>query len=878
MCIPSRGAPLSDPIGRLTAALGRRYIIDRELGRGGMGTVYLATDRKHGRRVAIKVLPPDLGAALGPERFLREIRIAARLTHPHIIPLHDSGQARGLLYYVMPYVEGESLRGRLLRETRVPIADALEIARQVADALAYAHAAGVIHRDIKPENIVLAGYPPGRTGPGAEWHAMLADFGVAKAVDRSGLSLEGERIDLRTDTGIPLGTLAYASPEQAAGSRALDGRSDLYSLGCVLYEMLVGDPRGAGPTASQVLENRFAVHPPPAGSLRAEVPEWLDRALARALARDPAERFAHAAEFRDALRGPTVTGIASDAVAAVSGPSRRPRLVWMGAGAAMLALVGAALAFLPRHGPSADPKRVVVAGFENKTGDSGLGPVGEIALDYIARGLAATRLLHDVYDARATALEADQPVRLGLAPGRELARRVGAGTVLGGSYYREGDSLHFEAQLVDAATGKLILSLEPVAGPSGEKSRIIEMLRQRVMGAFATVFGPGFEDWKETSVPPSYDAYQEMLTAADDLWVFKADVAAEHLQRAIASDTGYSGAKVQLAHALATMGLCDEVDSIARSFGPATAELPPADRGVLAYSLAQCREDREGVLAAAKTVLAAAPHSIAYTVLGGINAIELGRPREGLAMLLRFDTEGTPLSDQQRRIYLDFVGYAYHDLGEFRQQLETAVRIGHEPDARALAGMGDSEGVRRLVSDWLVQADTTGRAFDRAECAALELRAHGAAATAASLLASIVARRGPAPTGEADAGPCLWNLFTAHYYAGRWREAGAIYARRVAEDSGDVKAHTALAALAVRRGDRAELAEQRNWLARHDGVALAALGLARVAALQGRRDEAVAFLARALQRGIERHFVHIDPDLESLRAYPPYQQLMRPKG
>ena len=195
---------MSDPLARLTASLGRRYAVERELGRGGMGTVYLALDRKHGRPVAIKVLPRDLAAALGPERFLREIRIAAQLSHPHILPLHDSGEAGGVLYYVMPYVDGESLRDRLAREKQLPVAQALEIARQIADALSYAHAAGVIHRDIKPENILLAGYPPRDEGAAGARHALLADFGVAKALAGGG----GAADELRTDSGLPFGTVA----------------------------------------------------------------------------------------------------------------------------------------------------------------------------------------------------------------------------------------------------------------------------------------------------------------------------------------------------------------------------------------------------------------------------------------------------------------------------------------------------------------------------------------------------------------------------------------------------------------------------------------------------------------------------------------------
>src|SRR5689334_25189836 len=206
--------------GDVAAALADRYRIERELGAGGMATVYLAEDLKHRRRVAIKVLRPELGAAVGAERFLREIETTANLRHPHILPLYDSGSAGGLLYYVMPLVEGESLRDRLAREKQLPIDDALRIAREVADALSYAHARGVIHRDIKPENILLEG-----------GHAVVADFGIARAVSTAGA-------DRLTETGMAIGTPMYMSPEQAAGDPDLDGRSDLYSLGCVLYEML----------------------------------------------------------------------------------------------------------------------------------------------------------------------------------------------------------------------------------------------------------------------------------------------------------------------------------------------------------------------------------------------------------------------------------------------------------------------------------------------------------------------------------------------------------------------------------------------------------------------------------------------------------------
>jgi tetratricopeptide (TPR) repeat protein len=275
---------VTDLLTHVQAALAGGYAIERELGRGGMATVYLAQDLKHRRPVAIKVLAPELAAALGRERFLREIETAARLTHPHILPLHDSGEADGLLYYVMPYIEGESLRDRLDREKQLAIADAVTITCAVANALSYAHSHDVVHRDVKPENILLSND-----------EAIVADFGIAAAIDAAG----GGKL---TRTGIVLGTPAYMSPEQGAGDRALDGRSDVYSLGCVLYEMLAGEPPFTGPTSQAIIAKRFTDPVPSARRLRETVPPPMDQVIAKALARAPADRFATTHQFAEALR------------------------------------------------------------------------------------------------------------------------------------------------------------------------------------------------------------------------------------------------------------------------------------------------------------------------------------------------------------------------------------------------------------------------------------------------------------------------------------------------------------------------------------------------------------------------------------------------
>src|SRR5213596_469597 len=246
--------PVRDAVAAVTAALGERYAIDRELGRGGMATVYVAQDRRHAREVAIKVLPPDGAAAIGAERFLREIAIAARLTHPHVLPLIDSGQADGSLYYVMPYVRGETLRERLVREQRFALKDALRIARELGAGLDYAHREGFVHRDVKPENVLLA-----------DGHAVLADFGIARAIFQAG----GEHV---TEVGLAIGTPDYMSPEQAAGDRELDGRCDVYALACVVYEMVAGEPPFSGDSARAIVAKHLSEPPQPLRARRPDAP------------------------------------------------------------------------------------------------------------------------------------------------------------------------------------------------------------------------------------------------------------------------------------------------------------------------------------------------------------------------------------------------------------------------------------------------------------------------------------------------------------------------------------------------------------------------------------------------------------------------------
>jgi Tol biopolymer transport system component/tRNA A-37 threonylcarbamoyl transferase component Bud32 len=339
--------PDSSPEARLTSALADRYRIKGELGQGGMATVYLAEDLKHGRKVAIKVLHPELSAVLGGERFLAEIKVTANLQHPHILGLIDSGEADGLLYYVMPYVAGESLRARLAREKQLPVEDALRLAREVASALDYAHRQGVVHRDIKPENTLLQ-----------DGAALVADFGIALAVQQAG----GSRM---TQTGMSLGTPAYMSPEQAMGERKIGPRSDVYALGAMTYEMLAGEPPFTGPNSQAIVAKVLTEQPTPLRAKRPTVPPPAEAAILRALQKLPADRWGTAKEFSDALGGTAPQQVPTAPTvplrAAVPDASKRSRSAALWLGWALAGLAGGIAAWaLLRPRPEAPPSRLAI--------------------------------------------------------------------------------------------------------------------------------------------------------------------------------------------------------------------------------------------------------------------------------------------------------------------------------------------------------------------------------------------------------------------------------------------------------------------------------------------------------------------------------------
>jgi len=436
----------------LKAAISDRYTIEREIGRGGMATVYLAEDVKHHRKVAVKVLRPELAAALGAERFLNEIRVTANLQHPHILPLHDSGDADGFLYYVMPYIEGESLREKLNREKQLPIDEALRITTQVADALRSAHLQGVVHRDIKPENILLR-----------EGHAMVADFGIALAVSFAG----GERL---TETGLSLGTPAYMSPEQVAGDREIDARTDIYSLACVLYEMLAGDPPFVASTPRAVLAKHMTDPVPPITTVRSSVPSPVRAALTKALGKAPADRFESAITFSEALFATAVE--AAD-----------------------------------------EKKSIVVLPFENLSPDPDNAFFADGLTEELIADLSKVRALTVI--SRTSAMMYKDAKKSAPTIAEELNVRY----VLEGSVRRAGHNLRITAQLIDGSTDQHLWA-EKYSGTLDDAFDLQEQLSRRIVEALKGALTPDEERrlaTRATDDPRVYEAWMRARQVAYSL-------------------------------------------------------------------------------------------------------------------------------------------------------------------------------------------------------------------------------------------------------------------------------------------------------------------------------------------------------------------------
>ncbi len=849
--------PLRD---QLQEVLGDNYRLERELP-GGMSRVFVAEEVSLARKVVIKVLPPETAASVNVARFRREIQLAASLQHPHIVPLLSAGSRGDLLYYVMPLIEGESLRARLLRAGEFPVADVAWILRDSALALAYAHEHGVVHRDIKPDNILLTGK-----------FAVVADFGVAKAVS------EATSDSNITSAGVALGTPTYMAPEQASADPNTDHRADIYALGIVGYELLTGAPPFTGTSPQMILAAQVTRAPEHVTKQRASVPPALANVIMRCLEKKPADRWQTADELAQHLSAIATSGATTPTTTApydavdtrgkISRPSRRAAVA--AAFILGLAAFGGVAWFAGRdRGAAYDDRRVVVSDFENQTRDASLDPVGKLASDMVRQGISQTGVAEVVASGAAN----------------EDIAGARAGLIVRGRYYREGDSLRVQAEIIDARNSKVVRALNPVTGAASNPTVALEEVRSRILGGVASLNDPLIATWaRKATAPPLYEAYrayragiEAYIPRSGSTAGMNAELAVSEFEKAVALDSSF----VLPFLSLVIRG--DSVPAFERMYRDRD-RLTPLDRLIVEHCMASANLEHDAAYRSVRQIVDIAPDPWFLMRLGE-HAIYAGHPREAIVALKRADPESKlrwGWGDKTDGLHLigDFAGEL--------QAVESQVKLGLATDfeyAQVLPALGKVSEMNALINERM-RRPSKGEDTPAALMmfAALEYRAHGFREASDQLASRAITWYESRPDAEYTQDRA-WNIMSALFHAGRWeesrRELEKVGARFNYPVEGDVGMMSYMGRIAAQAGDTV-LA--RNYLEklksappmfRYRGNSYQR---ALISAALGEKENAVSLLQQAFSEGMAfEPYLHREIEFQAMMDYSPLRELLSPK-
>lgn len=855
---------------QLHATLGSRYTIERELGGGGMSRVFVATDSTLGRRIAVKVLPPEMAAAMSIARFQREITLMAQLQHPHVVPLLAAGDIEGLPFYTMPLVDGETLRERLIRVGELPVVEAIRLLREIASALDYAHTKGVVHRDIKPENVLITG-----------GIAMVTDFGVAKALVIATNAESG----VKTSAGFALGTPAYMAPEQALADPALDRRADLYALGVVGYEMLCGFPPFSGRPPMALVAAHVAEAPEPIAARRPGTPPALATLIMLCLEKRPADRPQTAAEViakLDAIASAATTlTTAPDAALLEPRPHSRGRM--LAALVLVVALaVGAWAAFHRQAAPRVATSRLLIAPFENLSGDARYDGTGRVAADRLALRAAQTGSL-DVVPSNTVILASRDSTRGTVAWLQRLADATHAGLLVTGSIVLRGDSVVMQAQVTDAHSGKIVATIEPGAGSSADPIAVIDALGERLLGAlggreFAVLSQAGYR-------APTNEAYQQFALGFERFAIQGDNRGSRpYFERAIAIDSTYTRAYQLLGRQYLNAGEYDRADSIVRRIERLPQGLGAGERGVLEYMKAELRGDIAGKLRAQQQ-LAARDSSALALYLVAEAAIMMLRPDIARPALAASSAPYAVIGGAAEALHVAAYLRTYHLLHEYDREMrllnEKRALFGSPGRFRtkqfaAFAGLRQSAAAV-AVADTMLRHDGSSLLDDAiaVTSGAEEFQAHGDSVTSRRLFDMV--RSWFAAHPESRSRPvALFSSGIAFLATGSPDSAVSRFVA-LARDTTRLNGAGLLGLAYAVKGDRARAlavadslgALRRPWLFGENTFWRAAI----VAAL-GRRDEAVQLLRRSHADGFSMSRWHASIELSSLRGLPAFEALM----